>query len=373
MTKSSIFSLAFILSTAFFVTSCGSNVSKEEIGVENKQNKVEKDTTYAQYIKRNKIKTLTSKGFQYKFGEAQQPGFTLYVVHYNEEGLPVDSIIYNNNVIIGRFKNIYNTEWKLVNSTVLDSAGNEIESINRTFDKMGNEIEFIYLKNQKPFYRQKIEYNDKNQMSKIVEFDDSDTPKIVTEYLYNEKGKKIAKTEYNSKDVILSKESWIYDEKGNNIQYLIYDITGNILEKNYLKNFTEDGHPQLLEKYNEKDSLVVSHHYEYDSKGREIKSTLYNGINQILSQTNSQYDNKGNQISFEMYEGGEGLKGKDLITYNELNQEIELKVTGADGSQIKRKVTTYNDQKLLFEVINYDKLDDPNFKIQYSYEYYSEN
>ena len=95
MTKFSIFSLAFILSTAFFVTSCGSNVSKKEIGIENEQTKVEKDSTYAQYIKRNKIKTLYSKGFQYKFGEAQQPGFTLYVVHYNEEGLPIDSIIYN--------------------------------------------------------------------------------------------------------------------------------------------------------------------------------------------------------------------------------------------------------------------------------------
>jgi hypothetical protein len=373
MTKYTKSSFAIIFFAVLFFSSCGTNDTTKDTEIENTLNKVEKDTTYAQYIKRNKIKTLTSKGFQYKFGEAQQPGFTLYVVHYNEEGLPIDSIIYNNNVIIGRFKNIYNTDWKLVNSTVLDSAGNEIESINRTFDKMGNETEFIYLKNQKPFYRQKIEYNDKNQMSKIVEFDDSDTPKIVTEYLYNEKGKKISKTEYNSKDVILSKESWVYDEKGNNIQYLIYDITGNILEKNYLKNFTEDGHPQLLEKYNEKDSLVVSHHYEYDSKGREIKSTLYNGINQILSQTNSQYDSKGNQISFEMYEGGQGLKGKDLITYNELNQEIELKVTGADGTQIKRKATSYNEQKLIFEVINYDKLDDPNFKIQYTYEYYLEN
>jgi hypothetical protein len=362
-------SLVFVC-LVLFMTSCSSEVQTTNTAEIKKEDSLQKDTSYVQYIKNNKIKSITATGFQYKFGEAELPGYKLYMVIYNEQGLSIDSIIYSQNKMIGSFKNTYNTDGKLTNSIVLDSVGNEIESISRVFDVKGNEIQFSYLKNKKPFYSQKIEYNEKGVISKITEFDETDLPRLITEYEYNEQGKKISKTEYNAKDVILSKEGWVYDEKGNNTQYLIYNLMGKIVEKNYLKNYNEAGQAQLLEKYNENDSLVVSHHYEYDSKGRETKSTLYNGIGQIVSQTNSEYDAKGNQIGFEMFEGGVGLKGKDVLTYNEFNQEVELKVMDKDGAQMKRRLTLYNDKKLKFEVINYDKLDDPNFKIQYIYEHY---
>jgi hypothetical protein len=331
---------------------------------------IQQDTTYAQYIKRNKIKTLTVTGFQYAFGEAAQPGFKLYEVTYNEDGLPVDSLIFNNNAFVGKVSNIYNQQGKLLTSTILDSEGNELETISRDFDANGNEISFVMLKKGALYYKQMIEYNDQNLLTKITEYDEKNEPRIITQYTYTDQKKKLSKTETNAKGVILQKEAWVYDEKGNNTQYIIYDITGKIVEKNYLKNYTDDGQPKLLEKYNDKDSLVVTHHYEYDDKGRETKSTLYNGINQIISQTNASYDTKGNQLTFEMYEGGQGFKGRDELQYNELNQETELKVVGEDGKQLKRRLTTYTSTNLKFEVINYDKLDDPNFKLQYTYTFY---
>jgi hypothetical protein len=331
---------------------------------------IQADTSYVQYVKRNKIKSITVTGFQFAFGEPAQPGFKLYEVFYNEEGLPIDSLIFNNNKLIGKVKNIYNQKGKLLTSTIIDSEDNELETISRDFDANGNEVLFVMLKKGQLYYKQEIEYNANNLLTKIVEFDEKNEPRIITEYTYNEQNKKLSKTESNAKGVILHKEAWVYDEKGNNTQFIIYDITGKIVEKNYLKNFTSDGQPKLLEKYDKNDSLLVTHQYDYDQKGRETKSTLYNGINQIISQTNATYDKQGNQLTFEMYEGGAGFKGRDELQYNDLNQEVELRVVGADGKQLKRRLTTYTATHLKFEVINYDKLDDPNYKLQYTYTFY---
>jgi hypothetical protein len=359
--------VAFVI--IFVLMSCnqgaGENLLSTEGNVE-----VNQDTSYAQYIKRNKIKSLTVTGFQFAFGEPAQPGFKLYEVIYNEDGLPLDSLIFNNNVLIGKVKNIYSKQGKLLTSTIHDNEGNELETISRDFDEKGNEVSFVMLKKGQLYYKQEITYNANNLLTKIIEFDEKNEQRIITEYAYNDQQKKISKTESNAKGVILQKEAWVYDEKGNNTQYIIYDISGKIVEKNYLKNYTNEGQPKLLEKYDKNDSLLVTHQYEYDSKGRETKSTLYNGINQIISQTNATYDAKGNQLTFEMYEGGAGFKGRDELQYNDVNQEVELKVVGPDGKQLKRRLTTYTGSNLKFEVINYDKLDDPNFKLQYTYTFY---
>ncbi len=352
-----------------FMASCKSEDSEsnsKETQQNNSETKEVADTSYAQFIAKNKIAQLTAKGFAYKFGEPDGEGSILYSVKYNEKGKLLDSLIYNDNKIIAMLSNEYDENDNLILSMIKDSAGNTQQKIERTYNENNQVLTFRLVKGDAVIYSQKMTYEG-DKMTKIVEFDELGNPRIVTQYEYNENGKLITNKESKENGDLLKKTSFVYDQDGNNSVQTIYNSLGEVAEKNFLKNYDKNGNARLIEKYNKNDSLIVTYQYEYNDKGDEIKSIIYDGIGQIIRQSMSSFDNNGNQIGFEIYEGGKGFVGKDKIKYNEQNQEIELLVIDKNDKQIKRKVSTYNEKGLIKDVVNYDKLDEPNFKISFEY------
>lgn len=327
------------------------------------------DTSFAQYISNNKISSITAKGYAYKFGEPDGDGSILYKVSYNASGKILDSLIYQDNKVIASLENQYNDQNKLLVSMIKDSNGLMQQKVERTYDENGNVLTFQLKQKEEIVYSQKMTYEG-DKMTKIVEFDNEGNPRIITNYEYNESGKLITNSESDENGFLLKRTSLVYDKDGNNSVQTIYNSNGQVAEKNFLKDYDENGNARLIEKFDANDSLVVSYQYTYNAKGEEIKSVIYDGVGQVIRQSMSSFDDKGNQIGYEIYEGGKGFVGKDQLSYNEKNQEVELIVVDKDDKQIKRKVSSYNDKDLLKEVINYDKVDEPIFRIVFEYNYY---
>jgi len=360
-----------IISTSL-LSACGSEgeetVTKDEVDKVEKNK--EKDNSYSSFLEEHKVKSIAATYYVYKFGEPVSSGMQLYTAKYSKDGMLLDSAIFQNNTYIGHLANSYNDAAKLVKSSLLDSNENAIQTLQREFDAKGNEIGFEALQDGKKKYSQKMEFNDQDLLVKVSEYNHLGDPKIITLYAYNENEKLISTIEQNGEGIVLSKKLLVYDAEGNNTIQTIYDINGNVSEKNFLREFDSNGNAQLIEKYNRYDSLIVTYNYEYDTDGVEVKSSIFNGKNQLVRQAVSSFDGKGNQIGYEIFEGGKGFIGKDVITYDESHHEIELLVIGADKKQVKRKTTSYTEKGLVKEVVNYDKVDEPQFKIKLEYTYY---
>ncbi len=361
--------ICLIIVGILVLSACTTNEDETSVAVEKtEQSEVKGDTTYPQFISNNKIKSIQAKGYAYKFGEPDGDGSILYEVNYNEAGFTLDSIIYQGNKAIATLSNEYNENNDLLVSVIKDSLGNVQQKVERTYDAKGNVLTFQLKQGESTVYSQKMTY-DGDKITKIVEFDEIGNPRIVTNYTYNHSGKLITNSETDENGLQLKKTSLVYDKDGNNSVQTIYNSLGQVSEKNFLKEYDANGNAKLIEKYNANDSLVVTYQYDYNEKGEEIKSVIYDGVGQIIRQSMSSFDQKGNQIGYEIYEGGKGFVGKDQITYNDKNQEIQLIVFDKNDSQIKRKTTIYNDKDLKQEVVNYNKVDEPVFRITFDYIY----
>ncbi len=365
--------LAIPLILALFLSSCNSEeASGDETSSQNSTtvtSDVEKDTNYQQYIDRNNIASIKATGYGYKFGEPTE-GNVLYETHYNEDGYLLDSLIYHKNGVMATLHNVYNGNNELLLSEIIDSSGNIQQKVERTFDDKGNVLTFQLNQNGKVTYSQKMLYDDQNRMTKITEFDEEGTPQIITNYGYNENGKLIKNEEVNGAGQTIEQTSFVYDDQGHNTVQTIYGPDGQVIEKNFLKEYDSNDNAQLIEKYDRNDSLIVTYHYEYDASGKEVKSIIYNGIGQIIRQSMATIDENGDQVLYEVYEGGKGLIGKDVRKYNSNHQETELIVYDNKEKQLKRKVSHYNEHGLLSEVVTYDKIDEPLFRMTFEYEFH---
>ncbi|MCB9195234.1 MAG: hypothetical protein H6598_03330 [Flavobacteriales bacterium] len=330
---------------------------------------IQEDSCYEQFIHRHGIVEMMVTGYGYKFGEPTE-GNILYKTTYNQDGFLLDSLIYHKNGVLASLHNSYNDQNKLLVSEIQDSIGNIQQKVERTYDIKGNVLTFQLNQSGVVLYSQKMLYDDKDRIIKITEFDKDGAPQIITNYQYNEKGKLIENEQADALGNILEKTLYVYDEKGRNTVQTIYGGTGQVIEKNFLKEYDQNDNAQLIEKYDQNDSLIVTYTYQYDAKGKEIKSIIYNGIGQIIRQSMATVDVNGDQVLYEVYEGGKGLIGKDERKYNDNHQEIELIVYDHKENQLKRKVSSYNEKGLLKEIINYDKIDEPLFRMTFDYQYH---
>lgn len=364
--------LLLVLMVAVLAVGCSSdeeNVTGQN-EVDNQNTGSAEDTSYVQYVSRNNIASIKATGYGYAFGEPTE-GSLLYEVNYNEDGYLLDSLIYHKNGLMASLHNTYNESNKLLVSKIQDSVGNVQQKVERTFDEKGNVLTFQLNQNGVVLYSQKMLYDEKDHIIKITEFDEAGVPQIITNYTYNEKGKLIDNEEVDALGSIMEKTSFIYDENGNNTVQTIYGSDGQVMEKNFLKEYDENDNAQLIQKYDRNDSLIVTYQYEYDNTGKEVKSIIYNGIGQIIRQSMATIDVNGDQVLYEVYEGGKGLIGKDERKYNDQHQEVELVVYDNKGDQLKRKLSSYNEADLLGEVVNYNKIDEPLFRITFEYGFHN--
>ena len=261
----------------------------------------------------------------------------------------------------------------LIIRVLIDSLGVEVQKSERLLNDKGLESGFIMYHMDSIYYQQEREYNEKDELIRLIEFDanalNAGVSKLVSEYAYNEKGKLLSQTELNHSGDVLSKISYTYDSDGNKTSISNYNSLGDLQGKTLLKAY-ENGNCKLIEKYDAFDSLYAFYKYEYNSQGEETKNVIFNGIGQVIRQSNTTIDKNGNKVLFEIYEGEVGFLGKDEVTYNENGQETELTVFDNRNKQVKRKVTVYSEKGLITKEVNYNKIDEPIYQFVYDYTYF---
>ena len=334
---------------------------------------IEEEDTYRKFVLKNRIETKKASAFQYKFGEPIEQGILVYKTNYDRKGNILDSIVYNANEISFHEKYTYNEKNELIIRVLIDSLGVEVQKSERLLNDKGLESGFVMYHLDSIYYQQRREYNEKDELIRLTEFDargvNDGVSKLVSEYAYNEKGELLSQTELNNSGTILSKVSYSYDSEGNKISIANYNSLGDLQGKTLLKAY-ENGNSKLIEKYDAFDSLYAFYKYEYNSKGEETKNIILNGIGQVIRQSNTTIDENGNKILFEIYEGEVGFLGKDEVKYNQNGQETELTVFDSKNKQVKRKVTVYSEKGLVSKEVNYNKIDEPIYQFVYAYTYF---
>jgi len=341
--------------------------------VKSVETEIDREDTYRKFVLKNRIETKKASAFQYKFGEPIEQGILVYETNYNRKGNILDSIVYNANKISFHEKYTYNEANELIIRVLIDSLGVEVQKSERLLNDKGLESGFVMYHRDSIYYQQQREYNEKDELIRLTEFDASGVnegiSKLVSEYAYNEKGELLSQTELNNSGTILSKVSYTYDSEGNKISIANYNSLGDLQGKTLLKAY-EKGNSKLVEKYDAFDSLYAFYKYEYNSDGVETKNVILNGIGQVIRQSNTTIDENGNKILFEIYEGEVGFLGKDEVKYNQNGQETELTVFDSKNKQVKRKVTVYSEKGLVSKEVNYNKIDEPIYQFVYAYTYF---
>jgi hypothetical protein len=334
---------------------------------------IDKEDTYRKYVLKNRIETKKASAFQYKFGEPIEQGILVYETNYNRKGNILDSVVYNSSKISFHEKYTYNDKNELIIRVLIDSLGVEVQKSERLLNNKGLESGFVMYHKDSIYYQQQREYNEKDELIRLTEFDAAGVidgvSKLISEYAYNAKGELLSQTELNNGGNILSKVSYTYDSDGNKMSISNYNSIGDLQGKTLLKEY-ENGNSKLVEKYDAFDSLYAFYKYEYNAKGEETKNIILNGIGQVIRQSNTTIDENGNKVLFEIYEGEVGFLGKDEVKYNQDGQETELTVFDNKNKQVKRKVTVYSEKGLVTKEVNYNKIDEPIYQFVYDYTHF---
>jgi len=354
-----------LLIALYGVVACSENedVSTPEI------NKEEVSLLEVSSIVKNKVESKIATAYEFKFGEPSEIGVVMYENSYDTNGNLLDSTLYKGGAISFIEKYSYNDNNDLIERAVFDSSGNKLQLSKRTFNKNGNEAEFLLYNGDSLYYKQYKEYDDQNKLIKLVEYNQDGKTQIISLFEYNDLGEVITETQTNGAGNILSKIVYSFDENGNKTSITSYNTYGNTEGKTVLSDY-ENGSAKIIEKYDSNDSLYASYQYDYNEKGNETKSIIYNGVGQIIRQSNTSYDGSGNKVQFEIFEGEVGFLGKDVISYNKNNQEIELIVFDGKDKQVKRKETKYNDKQLIWKEVTYNKVDEPVYQFVYNYTHF---
>ena len=341
--------------------------------VKSVETEIDREDTYRKFVLKNRIETKKASAFQYKFGEPIEQGILVYETNYDRKGNILDSIVYNANKISFHEKYTYNDKNELIIRVLIDSLGVEVQKSERLLNDKGLESGFVMYHLDSIYYQQQREYNEKDELIRLTEFDaiglNEGVSKLVSEYAYNEKRELLSQTELNNSGDILSKVSYTYDSRGNKASISNYNSLGDLQGKTLLKAY-ENGNSKLIEKYDAFDSLYAFYKYEYNSEGVETKNVILNGIGQVIRQSTTTIDEHGNKILFEIYEGEVGFLGKDEVKYNQNGQETELIVFDNKNKQVKKKRTVYNEKGLVIKEVNYNKIDEPIYQFVYTHTYF---
>lgn len=164
--------------------------------------------------------------------------------------------------------------------------------------------------------------------------------------IYDESGNILEKNGYNSEGNLDYKLVFNYDENGNKIEAICYNSFGHSFGKTTYKY---DKHGNMIKKnnYNSEGSLDDKSIYKYDMHGNMIEKNDYNSNGSLDNKVTYKYDWKGNIIKGKLYDSN-GLVSKfgykyykngnmkELILYD-LNDKIQYRIKyDENGNEIEK-------------------------------------
>jgi len=169
-------------------------------------------------------------------------------------------------------------------------------------------------------------------------------------YKYNDQG---FLNEFNEGEIV----RFEYDDKGNRSKMTVFDVSGQVLEKDlYERKFDNKGNVIAFKetKYHSNPTIegnaIESINFRYNNKNKVVKevstkifSTLSPGT--YTTQKVYEYDSSGNitKIRFDELNNGNPIFQETSYKYNEKNYPVERIETGKNGSSVLVKYT-YDDR-----------------------------
>jgi len=163
--------------------------------------------------------------------------------------------------------------------------------------------------------------------------------------------KQVVEYTFHDSDKLAEKRILKFDVNGNQTEQLIFDGNGNMSFK-ILYSYPSNN-IVITNQFDANGKLFLKCIYKYDDNGREIESDPDYGSNiqSAVSKFTFKYDRDGNRIEEDTYNTENKISQKNILLYNNKNQEIELDSKGflnneskftydSLGNQIK--LETYN-------------------------------
>ncbi len=197
-----------------------------------------------------------------------------------------------------------------------------------------------FLIEESGFLSKKLQYNEENQLVKMINSEDTTT------YRYNDKGLKVEEDVYSNQ--LLAKTKYFYDDNGNEVENKLYSGSGELRYHNK-KQYDEKN---CIEEKNfgSSNDLMNLIKYKYDDKGNQIEKIIYFNINgeEKIKKDTDKYDEKNNKIEYSHYSN---LYGEDYYSGKTVYKKYDSKGNWIESIEyfnnkpnifITRKIDYYN-------------------------------
>jgi hypothetical protein len=273
-----------------------------------------------------KIKSITALRFDYMKGETQEEevqldGFKTALEEFDEKGNLLKETTYDDNEEIEQvYVYKYNEKGYLIEEILYYDA--EIELVSRkeyVLHDNGLKHKEIVHYSEEEYDTIEYRYNDKNQLTEKVQFNNSGEVETTEKFIYGGINL-IENVVYDAQDKPLSQKYYTYDEKGNEIEFQSNDLV---------------------------EDIKFSKEYSYDEKGRRIESLTYNDKNQLREKLLYDYGNESKPL--QIIEETPFKKNTVKLTYDEKGNTVCQEEYNRQEVLINKITRTFGEGDLLLE------------------------
>ena len=234
-------------------------------------------------------------------------------LQFNNSGNLIEEIKYTTDSILEEKNNYeFDDKGKLISHTLLYAIDNVTE-------------------------KKVLKRNEKGLLVTEVKYYGSDSGES-THYEYNDKDNVTAIVLYDEENIFVSREEITYDEKGSLKERRTADSENKLLSR---ITFTSPAENEIEEiDYNENDAIVSRTVIKFNDKGKEISSLQTNPQGKVISSVLNTYDETGNiieKINKDFY------SKKVLYAYNDNNLLISQEIFDDSGLLLRKNMYEYDD------------------------------
>ena len=266
-----------------------------------------------------KIKSIRRFNQNYKnfsFSDLTDHGAEEYlelIVLLNENGNTSEEIKYLSDSSIEEKNSFeYDPNGKLISQTLLYVIDNVTEKKVLTRNEKKLLVSEVKYYGSDSGERTNYEYNEKDILTAITNYDEEGEFISREEIKYDDKGSLAERCTYDADKKILSRISFTYPEN-NQIEEVEYDINGTIASKTNIL-FNEKGKEISSVQTNPQGKLITSIKNTYDERGNIIEK-IYKDF--YSKNVKFEYNDKDLLISQELFDDSGLLLRKNLFEYDE--------------------------------------------------------
>lgn len=253
-----------------------------------------------------------------------------------------------------------------------DSTGEVEEKNSYEFDSNGKLISHTLLYAVDNVTEKKVfKRNEKGLLISEIKYYGDDAGEK-TEYEYDEKDNVTAIIHYDEEGAFSSREEMRYDEKGSLSERISFDAGKNIISS--LKFTSPENNTIEETEFDSSDNLLSKSVIKFDDKGKELSTIQTNLQGKLVSAITNIYDDRGN-ITEKIYKDFYSKKLK--YDYNEKDQLISQELFDDSGLLLRKNLFEYDDEGNVIAEQTYE-MDtarggrDKHFGTRYEYEFFEE-